>query len=311
MYRTILVATDGEDGALGALRTAQWLADRDGSRVEVLAVYEPAYLSPIGFGEPLPEIPVQYTREAIDALRSRVRMQLVGLGGRTVDEVVVETGPVAANIARVAAELGAELILVGLAHDAGLQRWWSRETLLRLIHLAHVPVMGVPPGVAGLPKQAVAGTDFSEFSVRAAREAARELGPGGRLHLVHVLTGLEASGALGLEEWSRTYREGADRRLARLADELAAAGDVAVQVHMRSGHPEEEILKLAEETGADLIAVGSHGEGFLGRIIVGSVSGKVIHQARCAVLITTPQEIVPELNADMSAAEHAAGRSGG
>ena len=52
------------------------------------------------------------------------------------------------------------------------------------------------------------------------------------------------------------------------------------------GSPATEILKVAEEWGANLIVVGSHGHTALGRFFFGSVSHKVVTEAHCTVRIS-------------------------
>lgn len=51
------------------------------------------------------------------------------------------------------------------------------------------------------------------------------------------------------------------------------------------GSPAWEILNKAEEMDADLIVVGSHGYGFINRILLGSISQKVLTEARCSVRV--------------------------
>jgi nucleotide-binding universal stress UspA family protein len=51
------------------------------------------------------------------------------------------------------------------------------------------------------------------------------------------------------------------------------------------GHPAHEICRYAEEEGADLIVVGSHGRSALGRAFLGSVSHAVVNHAHCPVTI--------------------------
>jgi len=52
-----------------------------------------------------------------------------------------------------------------------------------------------------------------------------------------------------------------------------------------AGSPATVIIERAEEWGADLIVVGSHGHTALGRFFFGSVSQKVLHEARCSVRV--------------------------
>lgn len=61
-------------------------------------------------------------------------------------------------------------------------------------------------------------------------------------------------------------------------------GTVA-QAHLKIGGPVEEIVTLAEETGAGLIVLGSRGLGGVGRALMGSVSEFVVRYAPCPVLV--------------------------
>jgi len=68
-----------------------------------------------------------------------------------------------------------------------------------------------------------------------------------------------------------------------------------VQAEAYSGSPAGEILQRAEEWEADLIVVGSHGRSALGRLILGSVSQRVVTDATCSVRVARrqPRETSP------------------
>ncbi len=51
------------------------------------------------------------------------------------------------------------------------------------------------------------------------------------------------------------------------------------------GHPPEEILKVADKEGCDVIVLGTHGKGFLAHTFLGSVSNAVLHRTRKPVFI--------------------------
>ena len=51
------------------------------------------------------------------------------------------------------------------------------------------------------------------------------------------------------------------------------------------GSPPQIIVETAIEWEADLIVIGSHGYGFWSRLMLGSVSNSVVHNATCSVLI--------------------------
>lgn len=62
-------------------------------------------------------------------------------------------------------------------------------------------------------------------------------------------------------------------------------GELNLTTKTLAGSPAQSIVAEAEEWGADLIVVGSHGYGFWERMMLGSVSQSVIHHAPCSVLV--------------------------
>ena len=61
-------------------------------------------------------------------------------------------------------------------------------------------------------------------------------------------------------------------------------------VFMRVGAPGHEVVKVAREWPADLIVMGSHGRGFVPRVLLGSVAEAVLRHAPCALLIVRAPE---------------------
>jgi nucleotide-binding universal stress UspA family protein len=77
-----------------------------------------------------------------------------------------------------------------------------------------------------------------------------------------------------------------------------AALDIKAEV--LDGSPQRVIVETAQEWGADLIVVGSHGYGFWGRTLIGSVSDSVIHHAPCSVLVVRKTERETSSNIDLT-----------
>jgi nucleotide-binding universal stress UspA family protein len=74
----------------------------------------------------------------------------------------------------------------------------------------------------------------------------------------------------------------------RFAQVLVARGrslGVAVDFLVWEGDPGEAIIDAAQAEGADMIVVGSHGRGTVGRFLIGSVSDHVVRHASCPVLV--------------------------
>lgn len=71
-------------------------------------------------------------------------------------------------------------------------------------------------------------------------------------------------------------------------------GGLAVEHRLEYGDPAETILSVAQEIGADLIVMGTHGRTGLRRLLMGSVAEKVVRKAFCPVLTvrTTMQTLL-------------------
>lgn len=89
--------------------------------------------------------------------------------------------------------------------------------------------------------------------------------------------GSKSGGHVGL-------RPHAHEDVARAHETLAARG-IASEMRIEHGDPGAEILRVADELGADLIVVGSRGLGRLGRLLLGSVSTEVVAGAHSAVMV--------------------------
>jgi nucleotide-binding universal stress UspA family protein len=86
----------------------------------------------------------------------------------------------------------------------------------------------------------------------------------------------------------RAEREGK----ASLTVARARAAGVTARFLVWEGEPAEGVLDAADAEDADLIVVGSHGRSRLGRLILGSVSTRVIEHARLPVLVARGDDVV-------------------
>jgi nucleotide-binding universal stress UspA family protein len=143
-------------------------------------------------------------------------------------------------------------------------------------------------------------TDFSDHAA-AALELAGAIAKdyGARLTILHVKSPpLVASGVMTPEPLE-TPEEAAELRKNLYA---LRPPDPSVEVEhlMLVGDEATEIVRLAEEEGADMIVMGTHGRGGIGRLLMGSVADKVLRRAPCPVLTikrpphaVRPKEVAP------------------
>jgi nucleotide-binding universal stress UspA family protein len=73
---------------------------------------------------------------------------------------------------------------------------------------------------------------------------------------------------------------------------------------LEHGDPGATIVAVSERVGADVVVVGSHGKGWLKRVVLGSVSAYVVHHAPCPVLVVPAKpetdDAAPEADAAVS-----------
>lgn len=139
----------------------------------------------------------------------------------------------------------------------------------------------------------VVGTDGSSHGQRAVEVAAElaAVNPSAELHVVmayHPMSARElAETAQMLPEDFRSILHAhypAEETLLR-ARRLAEEKGVTPTLHEIDNDPTDALVGLAEKIGADLLVVGSRGEGLAKRVMHGSVSTKVLHHAPCSLLV--------------------------
>jgi nucleotide-binding universal stress UspA family protein len=91
------------------------------------------------------------------------------------------------------------------------------------------------------------------------------------------------------EEEMELIRKRVTDYLEKIGDNMKQRG-VIISTMVRIGSASDEILKAAEEIGADLIAMSTHGRSGLRRLAFGSITDKVIRGANTPVLLVRAAE---------------------
>jgi nucleotide-binding universal stress UspA family protein len=139
MFSTIVVGQDGSEGSGPALGVAEELAQREGARLVLAHVVQEI----IGKGGG----PLLATEDEIEAELRRLAQQLTSRGVDTTLEIrrTVLGGP-AAVLEAIAADAGADLIVVGTHGHAPVTELLVGSVTHRLLHVAKRPVLVVPKG---------------------------------------------------------------------------------------------------------------------------------------------------------------------
>jgi nucleotide-binding universal stress UspA family protein len=114
----------------------------------------------------------------------------------------------------------------------------------------------------------------------------------GELHVLLVAAAdifSEGVEIAGMEELVEREHNLLARYLDGVAADLHERLGLSVEVDVRDGHPDQEIVHAAEAADASLIVLTTHGRSGLDRWSIGSVADKVIRTARCNLLVIGPE----------------------
>ena len=209
-------------------------------------------------------------------------------------ETDVASGDPRAEIVRLAEEWKADLIVLGARGLGLVKRFLLGSVSLAVARHARCPVLVVKgrPRKLGSVLVAMDGSEDSFEAVRFLQSLAlprqtkvRLLSVVERLrypttapqalrgHLVRMLAELEAERRGELEKVL-------ERAAAHLDDKITR-----VTRSSPTGNPADEIVATADDHDTDLVVVGARGLGGMARLLLGSVSERVLRHARCPVLI--------------------------
>ncbi|MDO9116619.1 MAG: universal stress protein [Nitrospira sp.] len=281
----VLVATDGSKYGRW---TIEWVAKlpltvKPGVRVlhvvDVASLRAPFMIQPVVVGTERyiqQEVKRMEAAAASAKTESKDLLSSLGMSGT----VTLERGAVAATITKHASR-GVGLLALGSRGLDALDRFMLGSISTHAIHHAACSVLIVKEASRPL-KQIVLAIDGSAASDKAVRFLVKNINPqsnGPEEQPVNV-TVVHAMPFLKYPE----VRETGKAIIQRYADKLAKAG-FQVQEAPKLGKPAEEILKVAKAHKADLIVTGAKGLGAIGRVLLGSVSTRVVQHSTCSVLV--------------------------
>lgn len=279
--RKVLIAIDGSRASNAAIRFVRRMAQLNLWAPEAITVAQPLPTYVGDFMLPAPPLSQDVVQNGI-LIGLRTRLRRHGLPAWPAN---VRFGPTGWSILESAHEFGAKLIVIGLGKHGKLARLFGAETAGRVIRKSDLPVLAVHAKTRGLPRVVVAAVDFGEASDRAVVEAMQLVEPGGQLHLVHVMSPYNftpvANGA-----WRLSYAEAVESSFARMRHLIDS--DIAIKTKLLTGGVADEVVKYARSVKADLITAGTHNQGVVERMLLGSAPADLLRKAPCSVLVAPP-----------------------
>lgn len=175
----------------------------------------------------------------------------------------------------------ADLIALSTRSRSGVRKFLFGSTTLELMRHSQIPLFITRPNVPSRPISRILvpldGSKTSQGILPIVADLAR--GAGARVRLLTVLPEVGAT-------------ELASRALKRVGAAFDKRG-IPAETEVRPGEPVEQILATANDEGADLIALGTHGRTGGDRFFFGSVAESVIQGAKTPLLLRrTPRSII-------------------
>ncbi len=277
--KKMLVAIDGSESSMHALKESFKLARNEKSWITVVSVV-PEYkgdLDLVAVGNVMASMrkPCENALHKADEL-ARAEGALI--------KTVCEEGEAYERIIDLAEAENCELIVMGRRGLSRLERVLVGSVTARVIGHSPIDVLVVPLTAEIGWNKILLATDGSRYSKAAAERAIDFAGEyGGELRVVSVVDvpaefyGEAPDAVEDLINKAKGYAEDVKRQ--------AESAGIKAETFVREGETYKAILDLAKEQNVNAIVMGSHGRTGLKRLLMGSVTEKVIGYASCPVLV--------------------------
>lgn len=205
--------------------------------------------------------------------------------------VFAKSGKVLDEILDAAEAAAADLVVLGARGANFVREFMLGTTAERIISKTTRPVLAVKQVPHEPYRHVLVPIDFSPYS-KPALETAALVAPGARITLLHAFEApfeRQMRHASISEEIIHSYRVKARQQALKGMEALVSGSPLAqnsISWRAEYGDPSRVILESEQETSADLIVIGKHGESALEEFFLGSVTKHVLAYSNCDVLIS-------------------------
>ena len=287
--RSILVATDLDNGSDAVVCSAAQLAARTGAELHLLHSLELPW-------HPSGDVERRLIEAAEGLLQDQVRRTMPE-GVRPASQHVIIYIAHKAILDR-AEEVSADLIVVGPHRGGAAGAHFLGTTADRVIRTADVPCLVVDEPLTERIRRVGVPLDFSDpsqgaleialaWSLQVGGQAEAEGSATPEIRVMHVGWTVEQIDNPDREE--RVLVPELERQVERARSQISGAEalDIGIEV-LWGNNPAEETVRWVTRSGIDLLVMGTHGSTGLKRTLLGSVASSVARQNPCPVLLVPP-----------------------
>jgi nucleotide-binding universal stress UspA family protein/uncharacterized membrane protein YfcA len=268
-FGKIMLVTDGSEFCAGATREAIRLAQRtDGNLYAMsVAMTNPEYES---------LAPQLLAKEKTEALERLEQVQKQADSAGVACEVILRHGlDIYPEIIDEAEKGQIDVIVMGRRGKTGLMRLMMGSTTAKVIGHTHSSVLVVPRAAQIEGKKIllpVDGSRYSDIAASSAIQVAKHFHAS--VSVISVVAG----------DFKENRRQEAEQVVQRIQSFMTKEG-IKVETQVLIGRSAETIVEFSKNQAVDLIVMGSHGRTGLEKVLMGSVSDRVIGHVDCAVLV--------------------------
>ncbi len=283
--KTILVPVDFSDRAMGAVRHAEALQKRFGSRLILLHVLPPPHYE-FGAMEVGGTVLEDLFRTRSEQARRDLDQFLCSETPPPDCERILIEGDPSTQIVSTAQERDCDLIVMPTHGYGPFRRFILGSVTAKVLHDADCPVwtgvhLEAPSAEAVHLDHIAVGLDLGASSERtlmwASRFAARL---GARLSLIHAMPNLEGKAG---EYFDPDWRKHVETSVHEAVSNLTASLSIEAPLHVDSGDAATVVCDLAADIKADLLVIGrGSAAGVFGRLRTNAYS--IIRQSTCPVV---------------------------
>src|SRR5213595_339126 len=281
VWGPIVVGVDASSAAVGAAALAEGIAKLAAVRCELVHAVRDAW-APVVAVNPDPRVAeMQLLQQAV--AREQIKHVMKGaVSDRVLETLKVRFGPAAVVLRQVVEEGRPGLLVLGGKHHTALERWLGGSTSLHVVRTSEVPVL-ITAGAPSAPQRVLVAADLSKAAgptVALAERFARLVGA--QLRVITVfepLPNLPGIPPMDPTEYYALAQETLER------DVWPLVKTPRVERLVRHGTVVDTLLREATDWQADVLVVGSHGKGWAQRVLLGSVTERLINQLPTSLLV--------------------------
>lgn len=273
-----LCATDLLPKSDAAIERAAFMAEQLGADLSLLHVVEPV---------PSERAFEQELSLAITQLKSRARAPQ--WRHDDAPNVIVKAGSPTQRVLETLEEIRAQLLVLGPHRERGLSDALGGNLTQKILRARKVPVLIARQQPRDSYQNILLAVDLSPMSAEVLNAAEKlVLHPRARATVVHASAppyeGTVIAAGIGGENYGMRWMQAVD---ASVRDFLSRESNDAERyaVSVPSAAPAQAVLRAVEQLHPDLIVMGTHARGHVGRLLLGSVANEVLRNSAVDVLI--------------------------